>query len=67
MKAGDFLACKLTGTCNVRPFLSGAGGSAATNFLRTSATRTFYAGPVNGVACVLVMFGLNGLEVAGLH
>ena len=52
------------------PLFSGPGGSAATNFLRTHASdpaRTFYAGPVDGVACVLVLVGLSGLEIAGLH
>ena len=74
MKAGDFLACEHAHwcmRCGTR-FLSGAGGSAGTNFLSrrtltSEPARTFYASPVDGVACVLVMFGLSGLEIAGLH
>ena len=67
MKAGDFLACEQAHWCvwcRTR-FLSGARGSAGTNFLQTltsEAARTFYAGPVDGVACVLVIFGLNRLR-----
>lgn len=71
MKAGDFLAreqahwCVRCGTIPFRCW-----DSAATNFLRTLASelaRTFYAGLADGVACVLVMFGLSGLEIAALH